>query len=140
MIGDAACFVDPILSGGIDFAIRGGANAAMAALQSLADPSSEQQHAEAYERRHRQEYSAYLRMARYWYGNNRNVDGFFWQAWEELEPGHVSTPLRAFVYLTSGKYSADRHFKVFQQWQEQKMFTALGVDRGKIKRALEQRS
>ena len=43
MIGDAACFVDPILSGGIDFASRGGANAAMAALQSLADPSSEQQ-------------------------------------------------------------------------------------------------
>lgn len=139
LIGDAACFVDPILSGGIDFAIRGGANAAMAVLQSLADPSTEQQHHQAYERRHRQEYKAYLRMARYWYGNNRNVDGFFWQAWEELEPGQVSTPLRAFVYLTSGNYAADKHFKVFEEWQEQKMFTALGADGKQIKQALRRR-
>jgi hypothetical protein len=36
--------------------------------------------------------------------------------------------MRAFIYLTTGRYAADRHFKVFQRWQEQKMFSALGVD------------
>ena len=37
MVGDAACFVDPILSGGVDFAVRGAANASLAVLTALRD-------------------------------------------------------------------------------------------------------
>jgi flavin-dependent dehydrogenase len=125
--GDAAGFVDPILSGGVDFAIRGGLNAALAILKGSA---------EGYEDALRREYRAYLRLARYWYGNNRSVDGFFWEAHEEIPPTATSVPKRAFVYLTTGRYAADAHVRVFQEWQEKKMFRALGVDAGALRKAI----
>ena len=135
LVGDAACFVDPILSGGVDFAIRGGANAAVAILEAKRTGSTSAPFRQ-YEKALRKEYLAYLRMARYWYGNNRSVDGFFWEAHKEVQQVSLSTPLRAFVYLTSGRYAADQHFKVFQKWQEETMFNALGVNRRELKEAL----
>ncbi len=135
LIGDAACFVDPILAGGVDFAIRGSANAAVAVMETLTGSTTAMSR---YAQTMRKDYQAWLRMARYWYGNNRKVDGFFWQAHQLVQSASVSTPLRAFVYLTSGHYSADAHFKVFQEWQEKKMFHALGVNRSELKTALEQ--
>jgi clorobiocin biosynthesis protein Clo-hal len=122
-VGDAAGFVDPILSGGVDFAIRGGVQAAYAILngrlKDYADSISG-------------DFKAYLRLARYWYGNNRSVQGFFWEAHKEILEGSKLTPYRAFVYLTTGHYAADRHRQVFQKWQEEKIFKALGVDRTKL--------
>ncbi len=120
LIGDAASFVDPILSGGVDYAVRTGFSAAVALLSGDLD---------GYAERARAEYRAYLRLARYWYGNNRSTDGLFWEAHRLLDHPDRTTPLRAFVYLTTGHYAADRHFRVFQRWQEEKMFRALGVDR-----------
>lgn len=131
LAGDAACFVDPILSGGVDFAIRGAANATVAVLRELEG----QPGVAAYDERLRKEFRAYLRLARYWYGNNRSVQGLFWEAHEEVPPGSVSTPLRAFVYLTSGRYAADTQMRVFAEWQERKMFRALGVDKAALARA-----
>jgi len=137
LVGDAAMFVDPILSGGVDFAVRSAANAALAILQkqSKTDANAFAQ----YQQTMQQEYQAYLRMARYWYGNNRSVDGFFWEAHQQVHKKGLSTPVRAFVYLTSGRYNADQHFKVFQQWQEELMFQALGVDKKQLGKALQQR-
>ncbi|MFZ5479998.1 MAG: NAD(P)/FAD-dependent oxidoreductase [Myxococcota bacterium] len=126
--GDAACFVDPILSGGVDFAIRGGLNAALAILRG--------EDGTAYEEALRKEYRAYLRLARYWYGNNRSVQGLFWEAHQEIPPTAASMPSRAFVYLTTGRYAADAHVRVFQEWQEKKMFRALGVDVGALKKVI----
>lgn len=134
LVGDAACFVDPILSGGVDFAIRGAANAAVALLGEL--DGSTPGALDAYGQRLEQEYRAYLRLARYWYGNNRSVSGLFWEAHRSIPPHSASTPLRAFVYLTSGRLAAERHLRVFQEWQERKMFRALGVDREALQEAL----
>jgi flavin-dependent dehydrogenase len=122
--------VDPILSGGVDFAIRGGLDAALAILDGT--PAA----AVAYEEELRRQYRAYLRLARYWYGNNRSVAGLFWEAHEEIPPTATSVPKRAFVYLTTGRYAADTHVRVFQEWQEKKMFRALGVDPNALRRAL----
>jgi hypothetical protein len=93
-----------------------------------------------YDQRLRAEYRAYLKLARYWYGNNRSVDGLFWTAHESVHATNVATPMRAFVYLTPGHYAADRHFKVFARWQEEKMFRALGVDADALKAARADRS
>lgn len=128
LAGDAACFVDPILSGGVDFAIRGGLRAALALLRAAQGEAPEALAAE-YDHTLRQDYRAYLRLARYWYGNNRSVQGLFWEASRGLPAQSTSTPLRAFVYLTTGHYAADRHLRVFQEWQEKRIFAALGVDR-----------
>ena len=137
-VGDAAAFVDPILSGGVDFAIRGGINAAIGVLR-VRDGADEAATMGEIAARQAKEYRAYLRLARYWYGNNRSTESFFWQAHEELGPESLSTPLRAFVYLTSGRYAADQSFRVFQQWQEEKMFRALGVDKQRLGAALGRR-
>ncbi|MDP2311850.1 MAG: NAD(P)/FAD-dependent oxidoreductase [Pseudomonadota bacterium] len=136
LVGDAAAFVDPILSGGVDFAVRGGCQAALALLRGYGDERADRAALlAAYDADVAQDYKAYVRLARYWYGNNRSVEGFFWEAHREIPPHAVSTPYRAFVYLTTGKLAADRHLRVFQDWQERKMFRALGVDAEAVKRA-----
>ncbi len=136
LLGDAGAFIDPILSGGVDFAIRGAANAALSVLEVLGSgPGSGHEPLARWEAGVRKEASAYLRMVRYWYGNNPSVDGFFWEAYEEVESDALSTPVRAFVYLTSGHYAADHHFRIYQEWQERQMFDALGVNIDALKRA-----
>ncbi len=131
LVGDAAAFVDPILSGGVDFAVRGGCSLALALLQGRG--------VESYEADLSQDFKSYLRLARYWYGNNRSVDGFFWEAHREIPAHALSTPYRAFVYLTTGHHAADRHIAVFQEWQERKMFEALGVDAAQVERAIKRK-
>jgi halogenation protein CepH len=137
LLGDAACFVDPILSGGVDFAIRNGLRAALAVdaiVESKGALSTTAARLGAYEDQLRREYEAYLSMARYWYGNNRSVDGLFWIARQAVPRESAETPLRAFVYLTTGRYAADRYFKVFDRRQEERMFRAMGVDKTKVRR------
>lgn len=131
LMGDAACFVDPVLSGGVDFAIRGAFNAAVGALKILGG-EPEGPIGQSYDQGLRTEYRAYLSMARYWYANNASVEGLFWRAHQAVPKGSAATPLRAFVYLTTGQYAADRHFKIFQGWQEQNMFKALGVNKAAL--------
>ncbi len=141
LVGDAAAFVDPILSGGVDFAVRGGCQAALALLRAYGDEAADRAALLAtYEADVAKDYKAYLRLARYWYGNNRSVDGLFWEAHREIPPSAVSTPYRAFVYLTTGQLAADRHLRVFQDWQERKMFRALGVDADAVQRAARART
>jgi len=136
MVGDAACFTDPILSGGVDFAIRGACNAAVAVLSAAADPAEESAIMTAYQERLKDEFAAYLKLARYWYGNNRAVEGLFWKMHEFIPVSSISTPLRAFVYQTSGECDADAHFHVFSLAQEKKIFRNLAVDPDQVKDAL----
>ena len=130
MVGDAACFTDPVLSGGVDFAIRGGCNAALAILRGGKQAWTD------YEEQLNKEYRAYLRLARYWYANNRAVEGLFWQMRRHIRTGSISTPLRAFKYLTQGISNADAHFHVFKLAQEERIFSQLGVDEAQLKQAL----
>ena len=136
MIGDAACFTDPILSGGVDFAIRGACNAAVAILGATADPGESRKFMQDYQDRLKDEFAAYLKLARYWYGNNRAVEGLFWKMHEFIPVSSISTPLRAFVYQTSGQCDADAHFHVFSLAQEKKIFQNLSVDPSQVKDAL----
>ena len=136
MVGDAACFTDPILSGGVDFAIRGACNAAVAVLRATHQPDEAESAMQAYEAQLDKEFKAYLRLARYWYGNNRQVDGIFWKMHELIPLASIATPLRAFKYLTSGACDADAHFHVFTVAQEQNIFRHLGVNETQLKNAL----
>ncbi len=137
MVGDSACFVDPILSGGVDFAIRGGFKAADILTRRFGLPdANEADLLGDYETRVRTEFQAYLRLARYWYGNNRSVQGLFWEAAREIPTRDMYTPLRAFAYLVSGRYARDKDFAIFDGVQERNMFRNLGVNREAITSAL----
>ena len=138
MVGDAACFTDPILSGGVDFAIRGACNASIALLRMFGEGGAHvMEPLLGYQSQLQREFAAYLRLARYWYANNRSVDGLFWEVHRVIPEDSLSTPLRAFKYVTSGKLDADNHFRIFTDAQEKKMFRALGVDKAEVRSALE---
>lgn len=136
LLGDAACFTDPILSGGVDFAVRGACNVSLAILRARRENVDLDTAMSVYERQLKKEYTAYLRVARYWYANNRAVDGLFWEMHRLIPIGSISTPLRAFKYLTSGQCDADAHFLLFTEAQDQKIFEHLGVDEAQLKDAL----
>jgi len=135
MVGDAACFTDPILSGGVDFAIRGACNAHVALLRAFEQKSDDS--LLAYESQLSKEFAAYLRLARYWYANNRSIDGMFWEVRSLIPEDSLETPLRAFKYLTSGRLDADAHFRIFTDAQEARIFDQLGVNRKALKASLE---
>jgi flavin-dependent dehydrogenase len=136
LLGDAACFTDPILSGGVDFGVRSACNASLAILQARGGGVDMDVALKRYERQLEKEYAAYLRVARYWYANNRAVDGLFWELHRLIPIGSISTPLRAFKYLTSGQCDADAHFHLFSEAQDHKIFQHLGVDEAQLKDAL----
>lgn len=135
MVGDAAGFVDPILAGGVDAAVRGATSAGQALLRGFEGGSGALAGALlAYGEQVRGEYRAHLRLARYWYANNAGAGGGFWRKGRQ-GANTGSVPVRAFVFLASGRYTPDTHNRVCAPWQEQRAFQALGVSRDQVERA-----
>lgn len=64
------------------------------------------------------------------------ADGLFWEMHRLIPTGSISTSLRAFKYLTSGKCDTDAHFHLFSVAQEQRIFRDFGVDEDHLKDAL----
>lgn len=78
--GDAAVFVDPILSSGVTLAVQSGHRAAYTWLTARAEPREEAALWDAYATYVRGEAAAFLRLARYFYGNNRAAPSWWWEA------------------------------------------------------------
>lgn len=79
--GDAAMFVDPILSTGVTLALQTGHRAAYTYLTAKARPElSERALWRAYADYLRGEYGAYLTLARFFYGNNKAAPSWWWEA------------------------------------------------------------
>ncbi|MEP7119557.1 MAG: tryptophan 7-halogenase [Byssovorax sp.] len=79
--GDAAMFVDPILSTGVTLALQTGHRAAYTWLTARARPDlPEKALWRAYADYLRGEYGAFLRLARYFYGNNKAAPSWWWEA------------------------------------------------------------
>ena len=79
--GDAAIFVDPILSSGVTLAMQSGHRAAYTfnTMRSRPELNSESLW-NAYADYIRGEYGAFLTMARYWYGNNKAAKSWWWES------------------------------------------------------------
>ncbi|UQA57816.1 NAD(P)/FAD-dependent oxidoreductase [Polyangium aurulentum] len=79
--GDAAIFVDPILSSGVTLAMQSGHRAAYTHRTSLARPDLDAAALwRAYADYIRGEAGAFLRLARIFYGNNRAAESWWWEA------------------------------------------------------------
>lgn len=79
--GDAAMFVDPILSTGVTLALQTGHRAAYTWLTARARPDLPARGLwRAYADYLRGEYGAFLRLARYFYGNNKAAPSWWWEA------------------------------------------------------------
>jgi flavin-dependent dehydrogenase len=113
--GDAAMFVDPILSSGVTLALQSGHRAAYTLLTARARPAATAgaDRAElwrAYADYIRGEAGAFLKLARFFYGNNRAAESWWWEAHRLINAGGRLDvdPQRAFTMATAGFFPVPR--------------------------------
>jgi clorobiocin biosynthesis protein Clo-hal len=82
MAGDAAGFVDPILSSGVMLAHELAQKAAYTLVSSFAASSDEQvqKYWDFYNQTYHTSLQAYKEMAHFWYSNNFSMESWWWQA------------------------------------------------------------
>lgn len=104
LIGDAACFIDPLFSTGVHLAIYSATIGAALVSTSLRKPAISALAAEAFERQYRQHYGHFRELARLFYGSNRSIDSYFWRA-RQITGEDQYSPRAAFVRAVSGQAS-----------------------------------
>ena len=105
--GDAAGFIDPVLSTGVLLAMHAGWNAGRAIADVREGSLEEASAIDGYTRAHRKLFGDLLRIVRFFYGQNLTNDDYFWQAKSILLANEDTSlkPQRAFLVLTSGLVS-----------------------------------
>jgi FAD-dependent halogenase len=102
LVGDAACFVDPLFSSGVHLALMAGVLAAAYVTTALKDPSMRDTAGRVYTDLYYKEYSHFHDMAALFYSSNRTIDSYFWEARRLLGNGHLS-PRQAFLHAVAGQ-------------------------------------
>jgi flavin-dependent dehydrogenase len=102
LVGDAACFVDPILSTGVDLAMEGAFKAAISINTVLHRPELTEQAMRWYEEEYKTKAGHFLQMAEHWYHGHRTRDDWFWTAKHLVEPDSNLSIRQAFIVLTGG--------------------------------------
>ena len=109
IVGDAAGFVDPILSTGMSMALQGafvGAKALNVSIEggdTLSAMSS-------YETFYYKYMGQFFDFVHYFYDANRHLDSYFWQARRLVNPSKNLTARNAFIHLISGLENAATSF------------------------------
>jgi FAD-dependent halogenase len=108
LVGDAACFVDPVFSSGVHLATYSALLAARSINSVLADELAEEQSFAEFEARYRHEYGLFYEFLVSFYDMNSDHESYFWQA-KKVTDVAVSE-LEAFVELVGGVASHDGTF------------------------------
>lgn len=105
-VGDAACFVDPILSSGVYLAVLYAKLCATGVNTCITDPSRERIVQDWYEGLYADTYTDYLEMARLWYHGDRKVQKWMHQAQDQLSSEeaseYIETDRSSFLGLATG--------------------------------------
>jgi flavin-dependent dehydrogenase len=80
LVGDAACFVDPLFSSGVHLALMAGVLAAAYVTTALKDRSMQEAAGRVYKELYYKEYNHFRAMAQLFYSSNRTVESYFWEA------------------------------------------------------------
>jgi flavin-dependent dehydrogenase len=100
-VGDAAGFIDPVLSTGVHLAMHSAWHAGRTAAALLRDRDTEAP--SRYAAHHRELFDDLLRMVRFYYQQNVHAEDYFWESKRILMRRELSLrPDKAFVVLTSG--------------------------------------
>lgn len=100
-VGDAAGFIDPVLSTGVHLAMHSAWHAGRTAAAHLRDGRA--QAPAEYAAHHRELFDDLLRMVRFYYQQNVHAEDYFWESKRILMKRELSLrPDKAFVVLTSG--------------------------------------
>jgi flavin-dependent dehydrogenase len=113
-VGDASCFVDPILSSGVFLAVLYAKMCAIGVNTLLTSAAPEPVIHEWYQGLYLDTYSDYLEMARYWYHGHRDVGLWMDRAKEQLgeeeETVFADTTRDAFIALATGNTHAHPNY------------------------------
>lgn len=112
LIGDAACFVDPVFSSGVHLATYSALLAARSINSVLSDRVDEKAAFEEFERRYRREYGIFYEFLVSFYDMHVSENSYFWSA--KKITSHTNSELEAFVELVGGMASGEEvsaHFK-----------------------------
>jgi halogenation protein CepH len=101
LIGDAACFIDPVTATGVHLATFSALLAARAINACLAEKQSEPAfYLNAFEERYRREFKAFYDFLLAFYDSHQERDSYFWKAHKVLAA--VEPPQNAFGRLLAG--------------------------------------
>jgi halogenation protein CepH len=114
LVGDAACFVDPLLSQGVHLATYSGLLAARSINSVLTEKVDEDAAFEEYEHRYRREYGLFYEYLTYLYDMNVDQESFFWAARSTLKTNERGN--EAFIRLLAGQAAADPAINVAQDF------------------------
>ena len=115
LLGDAACFIDPLFSSGVHLALMSGVLAAAYVTTALRDPAMASAAAAVYQELYYKEYHHFREMVRLFYSSNRTVDSYFWEArrildsdgsdgdGESEDTGAGLSPRRSFIQAVAGQ-------------------------------------
>ncbi|MFI2652176.1 FAD-dependent oxidoreductase [Micromonospora fulviviridis] len=106
LVGDAACFIDPVFSSGVHLATFSALLAARSVNTCLAGELDEASVFEEYEARYRREYSLFHDFLVAFYDMHQDEDSYFWTA-KRLSDDDVASAVEAFVQLVGGGGSQD---------------------------------
>lgn len=117
LVGDAACFVDPVFSSGVHLATYSGLLAARSINSCLAGMVDEESAFQEFEQRYRREYGVFYEFLAAFYGMQASEQSYFWEA-KKITNCPLSE-FEAFVELVggvaSGEASLTRPDEVAQQ-------------------------
>jgi FAD-dependent halogenase len=105
LVGDAACFVDPVFSSGVHLATYGALLAARSIGSELAGLVDEKTAFTEFETRYRREYGVFYEFLVSFYDLHVSEDSYFWSAKKVTSSSH--TELESFVDLVAGVSSGE---------------------------------
>ncbi|MCZ6874293.1 MAG: FAD-dependent oxidoreductase [bacterium] len=103
LVGDAACFVDPLFSSGVHLACMSGVLAAAYVTTALQDSTLGEAAGHVYKALYYKEYNHFHAMAKLFYDSNRTVDSYFWAARRLLGSEDLLSPRHAFIHAVAGQ-------------------------------------
>ena len=103
LVGDAACFVDPLFSSGVHLALMSGVLAAAYVSTILKDASMAAPAGAVYAELYRKEYNHFRTMAQLFYSSNRTAESYFWEARRRLGDAAALSPRHAFIQAVAGQ-------------------------------------
>jgi len=105
LVGDAACFIDPVFSTGVHMATYSALLAARSVNTALAGTLSEEEVFTEFDRRYRREYGTFYEFLSSFYDMQVNEDSYFWQA--RKVTNMPVTDVEAFTTLVAGGHSGE---------------------------------
>jgi FAD-dependent halogenase len=129
LVGDAACFVDPVFSSGVHLATYSALLAARSVNSSLTGTLSEERAFAEFETRYRREFGNFYQFIRAFYDMHQDKESYFWAARDVLKSNEAAN--EAFARLVAGIGSSGE--PLFASSQE--LFDAMSAVSNSFQRA-----